>query len=163
MTLNRVMLIGNLTRDPEVRVTATGTSVAQLGIATNRVWTNKMGQRQEEVEYHTVVVWSKLAEICQKYLAKGRKVFVEGRIKSREWVGQDGVKRNRTEIIAENLIMLDRAPAGSGSGSYGGSNASSAPHETMNTASSASAPSFGAHDGNAPIIEEEIKVEDIPF
>ena len=72
MTLNRVMIIGNLTRDPEVRVTATGTSVAQLGVATNRVWTNSAGQRQEEVEFHTVVAWGKLAEICQKYLAKNK-------------------------------------------------------------------------------------------
>lgn len=164
MTLNRVMLIGNLTRDPEVRVTATGTSVAQLGVATNRVWTNKTGQRQEEVEFHTIVVWGKLAEICQKYLGKGRKVYIEGRLKSREWVGQDGVKRNRTEIIAENLIMLDRAPAGSApAGSYGGNNVSDTPNGNMNSTASAPAPSYGAGDGNAPMIEEEIKVEDIPF
>lgn len=162
MTLNRVMLIGNLTRDPEVRVTATGTSVAQLGVATNRVWTNTAGQRQEEVEFHTIVAWGKLADICQKYLAKGRKVYVEGRIKSREWVGQDGVKRNRTEIIAENLIMLDRAPAGAGGAdmrpsahAYGASAASSAP-QTSSSAAAASAE-------GAAVIEEEIKVEDIPF
>lgn len=165
MTLNRVMLIGNLTRDPEVRVTATGTSVAQLGIATNRVWTNKMGQRQEEVEYHTIVAWGKLSDICQKYLAKGRKVYVEGRIKSREWVGQDGVKRNRTEIIAENLIMLDRAPQGSGSGSYGAGSAPAAHNDNQSSpfVSAPATPSFNANDANVGVIEEEIKVEDIPF
>ncbi|KKU07488.1 MAG: single-strand-binding protein [Candidatus Magasanikbacteria bacterium GW2011_GWA2_45_39] len=163
MTLNRVMLIGNLTRDPEVRVTATGTSVAQLGVATNRVWTNKASQRQEEVEFHTIVAWGKLAEICQKYLGKGRKVYVEGRLKSREWVGQDGVKRNRTEIIAENLIMLDRAPAGSSSGSFGEKQASNLSHDTLNPTAQVSTPPYGASDSNAPMIEEEIKVEDIPF
>ncbi len=163
MTLNRVMLIGNLTRDPEVRVTATGTSVAQLGVATNRVWTNNAGQRQEEVEFHTIVAWGKLAEICQKFLAKGRKVYVEGRLKSREWVGQDGVKRNRTEIIAENLIMLDRAPAGSGGSSSNASStspASSSVPRGNNTASNASESTFV---NGAPVVEEEIKVEDIPF
>lgn len=161
MTLNRVMLIGNLTRDPEVRVTATGTSVAQLGVATNRVWTNKTGQRQEEVEFHTIVAWGKLAEICQKYLGKGRKVYVEGRLKSREWVGQDGVKRNRTEIIAENLIMLDRAGAGSaGTGATSSQNTASASAPSFGNASPAS---FDASSGPSSIIEEEIKVEDIPF
>ena len=113
MNLNRAMIIGNLTRDPELRMTPTGQNVAQLGVATNRAWVNKAtGQKQEEVEFHNVVAWGKLAEICGQYLTKGRKVYVEGRLKTRDWVGQDGVKRNRTEIIAENLIMLDRAPAG---------------------------------------------------
>lgn len=156
MTLNRVMLIGNLTRDPEVRVTATGTSVAQLGVATNRVWTNNAGQRQEEVEFHTVVAWGKLSEICQKYLAKGRKVYVDGRIKSREWVGQDGVKRNRTEIIAENLIMLDRAGSSTGNSSSTASSSQSQPVSMPSQQDSTPSPSTA-------IIEEEIKVEDIPF
>lgn len=149
MNLNRAMIIGNLTRDPELRMTPTGQNVAQLGVATNRAWVNKAtGQKQEEVEFHNVVAWGKLAEICGQYLAKGRKVYVEGRLKTRDWVGQDGVKRNRTEIIAENLIMLDRAPAGGGAVSAG----APAPRAMNEPAPEA-----------APAAEEEIKVEDIPF
>lgn len=145
MNLNRATIIGNLTRDPESRLTPTGQNVAQFGVATNRSWTNKAtGQKQEDVEFHNVVVWGKLAEICSQYLGKGRKVYVEGRLKTREWVGQDGVKRSRTEIIADNVIMLDR---GAGAGKAPG-----ASEETVQTEESAPAAS-----------EEEIKVEDIPF
>lgn len=147
MNLNRAMIIGNLTRDPETRMTPTGQNVAQFGVATNRSWMNKTtGQKQEEVEFHQVVVWGKLAEICSQYLGKGRKVYVEGRLKTREWVGQDGVKRSRTEIIADNVIMLDRGA--------GGAAASEAPLPVEEASAPASAPAAG---------EEEIKVEDIPF
>jgi single-strand DNA-binding protein len=109
MNLNKAMIIGNLTRDPEMRTTTSGQTVVNFGVATNRIWTNQAGQRQEEVEYHNIVAWGKLAEICRQFLTKGRKVYIEGRLRTRDWVGQDGAKRNRTEIIAENMIMLDRA------------------------------------------------------
>ncbi|MFH1429994.1 MAG: single-stranded DNA-binding protein, partial [Candidatus Uhrbacteria bacterium] len=113
MTLNKVMIIGNLTRDPEHRATTGGTSITTFGVATNRVWTNQQtNERQEEVEFHNVVAFGRLADICTQYLGRGRKVYVEGRLKTREWEGQDGVKRNRTEVVAENMIMLDRAPGG---------------------------------------------------
>lgn len=108
MNLNRAMIIGNLTRDPEVRTTTTGQNVASFGVATNHSWTDKSGQKQERAEFHNIVVWGKLAEICGQYLSKGRKVYIEGRLQTREWEGQDGAKRSRTEIIAENMIMLDR-------------------------------------------------------
>jgi len=109
MNLNKAMIIGNLTRDPELRSTPGGQSVCSFGVATNQVWTDQQGQRQERAEFHNVVAWGKLAEICSQYLAKGRKVFIEGRLQTRDWEGQDGVKRYRTEIVAENMIMLDRS------------------------------------------------------
>jgi len=114
LNLNRAMILGNLTRDPEVRSTPAGQSVATFAVATNRRWTTKEGQTQESAEYHDVVAWGKLAEICQQFLKKGQRVYVEGRLQTRSWEGQDGAKRNRTEIIAENVISLDRGPATAG-------------------------------------------------
>lgn len=111
MDLNKAMIIGNLTRDPEVRTTPTGQMVASLSIATNLVWTDANGQKQTKVEYHNVVAWRRLAEICSQYLHKGSKVFIEGRLQTRDWEGQDGIKRYRTEIVADNMIMLDSAPS----------------------------------------------------
>lgn len=143
MNLNRAMIIGNLTRDVELRSTNTGQNVANFGVATNQVWTDSSGQKQERTEFHNIVAWGKLAEICSQYLAKGRKVYVEGRLQTREWESQDGTKRNRTEIIAENMIMLDRAGAASG-----------APAVRQEAAPAAAAPAGDA---------DEIRVEDIPF
>lgn len=148
MNLNKAMIIGNLTRDPETRTTATGQTVTHFGVATNRVWTNAAGQRQEEVEYHNIVAWGKLAEICSQYLTKGRKVYVEGRLRTHDWVGQDGLKRNRTEIIAENMIMLDRAPIGATGSAY---------------VPPAPAPTVPSTEPVPPVVEEEVKVEDLPF
>lgn len=146
MNLNRATIIGNLTRDPEVRTTTTGQNVASFGVATNSSWTDKAGQKQERAEFHNIVAWGKLAEICGQYLAKGRKVYVEGRLQTREWEGQDGAKRNRTEIIAENMIMLDR-----GNGA--------APGASMATAPAQAAAPAAANQG----ADDEIRVEDIPF
>lgn len=113
-SLNKVLLIGNLTRDPEMRYTPQGTAVCQIGLATNRSWASADGgERQEETEYHKVVAWSKLAEICGQLLKKGRKVFMEGRLQTREWTDKEGHKRNTTEIIMENMILLD-GPGGRG-------------------------------------------------
>lgn len=149
MNLNKAMIIGNLTRDPEMRTTPSGQSVTSFGVATNLIWTNANGERQKKTEYHNVVAWRKLAEICSQYLKKGHKVYIEGRLQTREWQGQDGIKRQRTEIIAENMIMLDRkreeAPT---------SEESLPEADQDNTSSSASELSKS---------EEEIKVEDIPF
>lgn len=148
MDLNRATIIGRLTRDPELRSLPSGRSVASFSVATNRMWTDANGQKQKQVEYHNIVVWSKLAETANQYLKKGSRLYVEGRLQTREWAGQDGVKKTRTEVISDNFIMLDGKP---GEGGYtpvtgGSSNASnqapSAPQEVM---------------------EEEIKVEDIPF
>lgn len=112
MDLNKAMLIGRLTRDPETRTIPSGQTVTSFGLATNRVWTDNTGQKQEMVEYHNITAWRRLAEICQQYLKKGSKIYLEGRLQTRSWDGQDGIKRYRTEIIADNMIMLDSRPAG---------------------------------------------------
>lgn len=107
-SLNKVMLIGNLTRDVEVRYTPSGTAVATFGLATNRSWSaGESGERQEEVQFHRIVAWSKLADICGQLLFKGRKVFIEGRLQTRKFTGQDGAQREITEIVAENMMILD--------------------------------------------------------
>jgi single-strand DNA-binding protein len=115
-SLNRVQLIGNLTGDPELRYTPGGSAVCGFGLATNRSWTMDTGEKKEDTEFHTILAWNKLAETCSQYLVKGRKVYVEGRLSTRSWTGQDGQQRSRTEIVIENMIMLDskgaRASAG---------------------------------------------------
>jgi len=109
------MLIGNLTRDPNLRFTPNNTAVASFGLATNRTWTpTDGGEKQERVEYHNIVAWSKLAEICQQLLHKGDKIYVEGRLQTREWKTDDNQDRRTTEIVIENMILL-RSSAGGGS------------------------------------------------
>lgn len=105
-SLNRATIIGNLTRDPELRQIPSGQSVASFAVATNRRWTDQSGNPQEQVEFHDIVAWGKIAEICQQILHKGNKVYVEGRLQTRSWEGQDGVKRYKTEIVAENFVAL---------------------------------------------------------
>lgn len=124
-SVNKVILIGNLGADPEVRYTASGTPVANFNIATSENWTDKQGQRQERTEWHRIVVWSKLAELCAEYLAKGRKVYVEGRLQTRQWDDRDGNKRYTTEVVAQNITFLDSrdgggAPSGGSSGAPSG-------------------------------------------
>src|ERR1035437_4414420 len=106
-SLNRAQLIGNLTRDPELRYTPSGTAVCSFSIATNRNWTTDTGEKKEEVEFHRIVSWNKLAELCSQFLTKGRKVFVEGRLTTRSWDAQDGTKKTTTEIIINDMILLD--------------------------------------------------------
>lgn len=110
--LNRVILIGNLTRDPELRSTPSGVSVATLGLAVNRRWTNREGERVESTDYFNVVAWSKLAELCNQYLKKGSPIAVDGRLQSRSWETEEGQKRSRVEIVAENIQFLGRREAG---------------------------------------------------
>lgn len=106
-SLNKVQLIGNLTRDPELRYTPQGTAVCTFGLATNRSWTTESGEKREEAEFHRVVSWNKLAELCSQLLFKGRRVYVEGRLQTRSWIGQDGVQKQTTEIVIEDMIILD--------------------------------------------------------
>lgn len=103
MNLNKVFIIGNLTRDVTLRTTPSGQSVADFGVATNRIWVNANGQKQQETEFHNIVVWGKMAELCSQYLSKGRLVFIEGRIRTRSWQDSNNQKRVRTEIIAERI------------------------------------------------------------
>lgn len=105
-SLNKVMLIGNLTRDPELRYTPQGTAVCTFGLATNRTWVSN-GQLQEEAEFHRIVAWQKLAELCSQLLFKGRKAFVEGRLQTRNWTGKDGQERQTTEVVIDNMLVLD--------------------------------------------------------
>ena len=105
-SLNRIVLIGNLTRDPELKYTPTGTAVCTFGIATNRSWTTNDGQTKEDVQYHRIVAWQKLAELCGKILNKGRKVFVEGRMTYRTFTGKDGIQRTIAEIVLDDFIVF---------------------------------------------------------
>lgn len=152
MSLNRVQLIGNVTRDPEMKQIPGGQVVTSFGVATNLTWTDQSGEKQTKVEFHNIVAWRKLAEICGQYLRKGSKVYVEGRLQTRDWEGEDGVKRYRTEIVADNVIMLDRKGDVADSGDRtpaGISNNSRNDEAEM-------APASAGGDG-------DVKIDDLPF
>ncbi len=117
-SLNKAQLIGNLTRDPELRYTPSGAAVCSFGIATNRSWTTDSGEKHEESEFHNIVVWNKLAEICSQYLTKGKKVYVEGRLATRSWTTQDNQQRQRTEVIIDDMIILDSKGQGAPASGY---------------------------------------------
>lgn len=117
MDLNKAMIIGRLTRDPELRTIASGVSVAQFGVATNWISKDADGNKKDGVEFHDIVMWRGLAEIASQYLRKGGKVYIEGRLQTRSWDDPNGFKRYKTEIVADNMIMLDRPPT-AGSASY---------------------------------------------
>lgn len=159
MDLNKVMIIGRLTRDPELRTTPAGASVCQLSVATNYVYTNQQtNQKVEQVEYHNVVLWRKLGEIANQYLKKGSQVYIEGRLQTRSWDAQDGTKKNRTEIIGDNMIML-------GSGMGGGNRNNGQSPAPQQSSSPSRSDVVDAPEEELPTIqaEEDIKVEDIPF
>ena len=119
--VNKVILIGNLGADPEVRFTPSGQAVANFRIATNESWTDKSsGQKQERTEWHRIVVWGKLAELCGEYLKKGRQCFVEGRLQTREWTDKEGKKNYTTEVVANNVQFLGGGPGRSGGAEGGG-------------------------------------------
>lgn len=113
--LNKVFLIGNLTRDPEVRYVSAGQPVATFSIGVNRTYVSQTGEKKNEVSFIRIVVWGKRAEVCNEYLKKGSPVFIEGRLQSRSWEAQDGSKRNTTEVVASNVQFLGRSTAGAGS------------------------------------------------
>lgn len=152
-SLNKVQLIGNLTADPEVKQTPNGQFVANFSLATNRTWKDNAGMKQEQTEFHNVVVWGRLAEICQTYLKKGQKTYIEGRLQTRTWDDPSGQKRYKTEIVAENMIMLS-SKGGSDEGFSGGS-------DSQEDAPASYAPAKSKKSSPKP--EEEISIEDIPF
>ncbi len=120
-SVNKVILVGNLGRDPEVRYTQSGTAVANFTLATNEVWNDKAGVKQERTEWHRIVVWGKQAEVAREYLSKGRQVYIEGTLQTRQWDDKEGNKRSTTEIKANRVIFLGRPGAGEGRpGSAGG-------------------------------------------
>jgi single-strand DNA-binding protein len=118
-SINKVILVGRLGRDPELRYTPNGSPVARFSLATSDNWTDKGGEKQERTEWHNIVAWNKLAEICNQYLVKGKLIFVEGRLQTREYTDRDGNKRRITEIITRDMVMLDTRGSESREG-YGG-------------------------------------------
>ena len=160
MNFNKAIVVGRVTSDTEIRTTSSGQSVTSFGVATNRYWTNAAGEKQEKVEFHNIVAWGKLAEICGQYLTKGMLVLIEGRLETRSWEGQDGVKRFRTEIIAENMQMGPRGVAQNQGDGVSVSAPVSAKPETGNKLETSPEDLSGEQN---PESEEEIKIEDIPF
>ena len=171
-SLNKVMLIGNLTRDPEVRYTPQGTAVATFGLATNRSWsTGDGGDRQEETQFHRIVAWSKLAEIVGQLLFKGRKIFIEGRLQTRKWTTPDGQQREMTEIVAENMMILDtRSREGGQMGgeeeyAMPGASADDSQGQAPVAEEAAPAPKKAAKkaEPKEEPVDETVSVDDIPF
>ena len=113
-SVNKVILVGRLGKDPEVRYTPSGAAVANFSLATDETWKDKSGEKQQRTEWHNIVAWSKLAEICGQYLTKGKLVYVEGRLQTREWEDKDGNKRRTTEVIASDMVMLGSKAEGGG-------------------------------------------------
>ena len=157
--VNKVILIGNAGGDPELRYTPSGAAVTNFNIATNESWTDKSGERQERTEWHRIVVWGRLAEICNQYLRKGSKVYIEGRLQTRSWDGQDGQKRYTTEIVAREMQMLDSRDSSDMSEPY-------APQSAPAAASPSAAPG-GAPSGGGPAGDPEPPPfgtdDDLPF
>ena len=189
-SLNKVQLIGNLTRDPELRYTPSGAAVCTIGLATNRYWTTEAGEKKEDVEFHRVVAWNKLAELCSQLLTKGRKIYVEGRLRTSAWTAQDGSQRTTTEVVIDDMILLDsRIGAGAGaqvqpatavsdaaavsdvtaagggtasSGQPAGNTAHSVAQPTVKT-KSAGGTGDDASRGKQTEVSEDVNPDDIPF
>ncbi len=151
-SVNKVILIGNLTRDPELRYTPQGHAVCTFGIATNREWVTN-GEKQESADFHNVVAWNKLGELCAQLLKKGTKTYVEGRLQTRSWDGDDGKKRYKTEIVIDEMVIL----TSKGAGNYDGDDSSdSVEFEEIGAASDES----GSVEDQ---VSEDVSTEDIPF
>jgi single-strand DNA-binding protein len=151
MDLNKVMLIGNVTQDPEIRSTPNGNSVTSFSLATNFFWTDQTGAKQEKAEFHNIVAWRRLAEIIGQYVRKGSKIYIEGRLQTRSWDDPSGIKKYRTEVIAENMIMLDRKGS------------DSSPKKPSSDYNETPMPTEQPVASSERVDEEEISVEDIPF
>ena len=159
MNVNKVILVGRLTRDPEVRNTPAGKSVATLSMATNRFWKDQSGQRQDKTEYHNVVLWGRLAEIAGQYLVKGQETYIEGRMETRKYTGKDGIERRTTEVVAENL-QLGSKSQGSGGGNYNRPPAqpASAPIAQPAPQAEEAIPTINLDEE-----QDEVRIEDVPF
>ena len=155
MYLNKAIIIGNLTRDPELRALPSGTKVTTLGMATNRVFKNKNGEKQEDTQFHNIVVFGQQAEIVNQYLKKGQSVLVEGRIQNRSWDGPDGVKKYRTEIVADRVQFGPKAGAATGPGSGSNPNPQSGQPPAPTSAEEMKTIQYPS--------EDEVNPDDIPF
>lgn len=155
-SLNRVQLIGNLTRDPELRYTPQGTAVCTFGLATNRNWTTEGGDKKEEAEFHRIVAWNKLGELCSQLLTKGRKVYVEGRLANRSWTDQSGQQKSLTEIVIDDMIILDSRKEGTES-TY------DVPAEKVEAAPKKAKKEKEEAVEEVPAGEDDVNPDDIPF
>lgn len=159
MNVNKVFLVGRLTRDPEIRTTSSGQSVASISMATNRFWKDKNGQKQDQTEFHNVILWGRLAEITGQYLVKGQECFIEGRMQTRKYTAKDGTERRVTEIIAENMQLGSRPQGG---GSNAGYSSPQAPRPAVQTAQKEEVaeeiPTINLDEE-----QDEVKIEDVPF
>jgi single-strand DNA-binding protein len=152
MYLNKALIFGNLTRDPEIKALPSGIKVASFSVATNRVWKDKDGKKQESADFHNIVVFGRQAEIVGQYIKKGSSIFVEGRMQTRSWDAQDGTKKYRTEVIADRVQFGPRAGSGA-----------SAQSDTSNSSKKFDSAAETDNGGELKYPEEEINVEDIPF
>ncbi|MGL5019608.1 MAG: single-stranded DNA-binding protein [Luteolibacter sp.] len=158
--LNKVMLIGNLTRDPELRHTPSGKTVSEIGLAINRTWTNDQGQKQEDTTFVDVTLWGKQAEVVQQYVTKGSPIYIEGRLQLDTWDDKEtGKKRSKLRIVAENFQFLSGKPGSTGAGSSGGGY-SERPQQASSSPSPRSGPPQGASAAPADDFQED---DDIPF
>jgi len=162
MSVNKVILVGRLGRDPETRFTGGGQAVANFSMATDETYKDKNGERQKRTEWHKIVVWSKLAEIAQQYLKKGSLLYLEGRLQTREWQDKEGQKRTTTEIVATNFRMLGGRAEGAAAGGGGGAAARSG-GDDMETHAAPADDSYGGSSGGHAPSGPEISDEDIPF
>jgi len=170
MNVNKAILVGRLTRDPEVRSTQTGQTVTNIGLATSRTYTDKAGQKQEQTEFHNLVLWGRLAEIAGQYLIKGQECYFEGRLQTRSYTGKDNVERKTTDVVVENMQMGSK-PQGQGGGNYQNNRSA-----TPAAASTATAP-INQPKNNPPKQQQEeeiptinlddekddVRIEDVPF
>lgn len=163
-SLNRVTLVGNLARDPEIRFTPSGTAVCTFTIVTNRYWKTDSGENKENAEFTRIVAWDKLGELCNQYLKKGARTFVEGRLQTRKWAGQDGVERYTTEVVITDMMMLDRKD-GAGVGEYGGHEVPEidVPEDFGESEHTTAAKSAKAATKKAETKKTEESSDDIPF
>jgi|SRR5579859_3161640 len=161
-SLNKVQLIGNLTRDPELRYTPNGNAVCTFGLATNRTWTTDSGEKREEVDFHRIVAWNKLAELCSQFLTKGRKVYVEGRLSTRNWTGQDGTQKSTTEVVIDDMILLDNKQGGQKTAERSDESDSVAP-EPVEKAKKDGKKENVEPDPEPENSDEEVAPDDIPF
>jgi len=170
MNVNKAILVGRLTRDPDMRTTSSGQSVATLSMATNNFWTDKSGTKQEKTEFHNVVLWGRLAEIAGQYLTKGQECFVEGRLQTREYTAKDGTQKKITEIVGDNMQLGSRAQGSSqgaartggaaaagGAGAYAGGNQGQSQHQAK-AQTEEDIPTINLDDE-----KDDIRIEDVPF
>lgn len=160
MNVNKVILVGRLTRDPEIRTTPGGQSVATIALATNSFWTDKSGTRQDKTEYHNIVLWGKLAEIAGQYLIKGQECYIEGRLQTRAYTAKDGTEKRVTEVIGESMQMGSKAGQSGQGGGNAGYNRSqqAAPAQKAAPKEEDEIPTINLDDEL-----DEIRIEDVPF